>query len=271
MTSKLIIETHGLTKQYDKFKAVLDLSLAVESKRITGFLGRNGAGKSTTIKMLLGMIRPTAGTARVLGYDITDPAQSLEIRRRIAYVGEDKGLYGYMTVGELIRFTRSFYQDWRPEIEERLLREYQLPLGRKVKKISKGMRTKLALLLALARRPELIILDEPSEGLDPVSTDELLQTMITRLCELNIIQRGESGAWLLSRDLGAVTLGEIYEVMKLRVPTGELCLPQRHDPIGKVAQQALEQLRQPLAGPLSHSIASLLEAPVLPPATKDLP
>ena len=177
MTSKLIIETHGLTKQYDKFKAVLDLSLAVESKRITGFLGRNGAGKSTTIKMLLGMIRPTAGTARVLGYDITDPAQSLEIRRRIAYVGEDKGLYGYMTVGELIRFTRSFYQDWRPEIEERLLREYQLPLGRKVKKISKGMRTKLALLLALARRPELIILDEPSEGLDPVSTDELLQTL----------------------------------------------------------------------------------------------
>jgi ABC-2 type transport system ATP-binding protein len=113
----------------------------------------------------------------VLGYDIADPAQNLEIRRRIAYVGEDKGLYGYMTVGELIRFTRSFYPDWHPDIEARLLREYQLPPGRKVKAISKGMRTKLALLLALARRPELIILDEPSEGLDPVSIDELLQTL----------------------------------------------------------------------------------------------
>jgi ABC-2 type transport system ATP-binding protein len=177
MNSELVIETHGLTKHYDNVEAVLGLSLAVESQRITGFLGRNGAGKSTTIKMLLGMIRPTTGTGRVLGYDITDPAQSLEIRRRIAYVGEDKGLYGYMTVGELIRFTRSFYQDWQPEIEARLLREYQLPLERKVKAISKGMRTKLALLLALARRPRLIILDEPSEGLDPVSTEELLQTL----------------------------------------------------------------------------------------------
>ena len=177
MTHELVIETQGLTKHYGKVEAVRDLSLAVERQRITGFLGRNGAGKSTTIKMLLGMIRPTAGAGRVLGYDIADPAQSLEILRRIAYVGEDKGLYGYMTVADLIRFTRSFYPDWQPQIEVDLLKQYQLPLGRKVKAISKGMRTKLALLLALARRPELIILDEPSEGLDPVSTEELLQTL----------------------------------------------------------------------------------------------
>jgi len=174
---RLVIETHGLTKHYGTVEAVRDLSLAVERQRITGFLGRNGAGKSTTIKMLLGMIRPTAGTGQVLGYDIADPAQNLQIRRRIAYVGEDKGLYGYMTVAELIRFTRSFYPDWQPQVEARLLKEYQLPPGRKVKAISKGMRTKLALLLALARRPELIILDEPSEGLDPVSIEELLQTL----------------------------------------------------------------------------------------------
>ena len=177
MTHELVIETHGLTKHYGTVEAVRDLSLTVECQRITGFLGRNGAGKSTTIKMLLGMVRPTAGAGRVLGYDIADPAQSLEIRRRIAYVGEDKGLYGYMTVADLIRFTRSFYPDWQAQIEADLLKQYQLPLGRKVKAISKGMRTKLALLLALARRPELIILDEPSEGLDPVSTEELLQTL----------------------------------------------------------------------------------------------
>jgi ABC-2 type transport system ATP-binding protein len=177
MTHEQVIETHGLAKHYGKVEAVRDLSLTVERQCITGFLGRNGAGKSTTIKMLLGMIHPTAGTGRVLGYDIADPAQSLEIRRRIAYVGEDKGLYGYMTVADLIRFTRSFYKDWQPDIEARLLSQYQLPLGRKVRAISKGMRTKLALLLALARRPELVILDEPSEGLDPVSIDELLQAL----------------------------------------------------------------------------------------------
>ena len=177
MTPELVVETRGLTKHYGTVGAVRSLSLTVERQHITGFLGRNGAGKSTTIKMLLGMIRPTAGTGRVLGYDIADPAQSLAILRRIAYVGEDKGLYGYMTVAELIRFTRSFYPDWQPEIAARLLRAYQLPPGRKVKAISKGMRTKLALLLALARRPELIILDEPTEGLDPVSIEELLQTL----------------------------------------------------------------------------------------------
>jgi ABC-2 type transport system ATP-binding protein len=177
VTYESVIDTRGLTKHYGAVEAVRELSLTVERQRITGFLGRNGAGKSTTIKMLLGMIRPTAGTGRVLGYDIADPAQSLEIRRRIAYVGEDKGLYGYMTVADLIRFTRSFYPDWQPQEEARLLKAYQLPLGRKVKAISKGMRTKLALLLALARRPELIVLDEPTEGLDPVSIEELLQTL----------------------------------------------------------------------------------------------
>jgi ABC-2 type transport system ATP-binding protein len=82
-----------------------------------------------------------------------------------------------MTVGDLIRFTRSFYPDWRPDIEQRLLKNYQLPLQRKVKALSKGMRTKLALLLALSRRPALLILDEPTEGLDPVSIEELLQTL----------------------------------------------------------------------------------------------
>ena len=177
MTNEPIIETRGLTKRYGEVEAVRDLNLVVQHQSITGFLGRNGAGKSTTIKMLLGMIRPTAGTGRVLGYDIASPAHSLEIRRRIAYVGEEKGLYGYMTVAELIRFTRSFYEDWQPHIEASLIKAYELPLGLKVKALSKGMRTKLALLLALARRSELIILDEPSEGLDPVSIEELLQAL----------------------------------------------------------------------------------------------
>ncbi|MEO6910600.1 MAG: ABC transporter ATP-binding protein [Edaphobacter sp.] len=178
MSLERIIQTEELTKHYGSFKAVQELSCRVRRERITGFLGRNGAGKSSTIKMLLGMIRPTSGSGTVLGLRIDDPTESLQIRRQIAYVGEDKGLYGYMTVEQLIWFTRSFYTDWRPEVEKRLLKEYRLPLKRKVKVLSKGMRTKLALLLALSRRPALLILDEPTEGLDPVSIEELLQTLV---------------------------------------------------------------------------------------------
>jgi ABC-2 type transport system ATP-binding protein len=176
----LAIEVDALARHYGAVVAVNAIRFGVERGRITGFLGCNGAGKSTTIKMLLGMIAPTSGAGRVLGHAIDDPAASLEIRRQVAYVGEDKGLYGYMAVGELIRFTRSFYADWDPALERRLLAQYALPLDRKVKALSKGMRTKLALLLALARRPALVILDEPTEGLDPVSIEQLLAELAGR-------------------------------------------------------------------------------------------
>jgi ABC-2 type transport system ATP-binding protein len=178
MSSTCIIETHELTKRYGSFEAVCSLNLRVNSHRITGFLGRNGAGKSTTIKMLLGMTHPTAGAGVVLGKSINNPKENREMRREVAYVGEDKQLYAYMTVQQLIRFTKSFYPDWQRDVEHRLLKQYGLPLDRKVKALSKGMRTKLALLLALSRRPALLILDEPSEGLDPVSIEELLQALI---------------------------------------------------------------------------------------------
>ena len=106
---------------------------------------------------------------------------------------------------------------------------------------------------------------------EPGLTDELLQTMVSQLCELNIIQRGESGAWLLSRDLRAVPLREIYEGLALRLPTGELCLPQRYDAIGRAAQAALDGLRDPLRAALERNIADFLEAAPPPVASKELP
>jgi ABC-2 type transport system ATP-binding protein len=172
-----VIETSNLTKQFGTVQAVSALNLRVASNQVTGFLGRNGAGKSTTIKMLLGMTHPTSGSGRLLGRSITDPKQDLEARRHVAYCGEDKPLYAFMTVQQLIRFTSSFYDDWRSDVAAQLLDQFQLPPGRKIKALSKGMRTKLALLLALARRPSLLILDEPTEGLDPVAIEELLQTL----------------------------------------------------------------------------------------------
>lgn len=180
MTNGDAILTHALTKSYGDVEAVRGLNLSVERNRITAFLGRNGAGKSTTIKMLLGLIRPSSGEGTVLGKRIRDPEENREMRRRVAFVAEDKPLYGYMTVEQMIRFARSFYPDWRTDVERTLLRDYELPTRRKVAKLSKGMRTKLALLLAFARRPELLILDEPSEGLDPVGIESLLQSLVTQ-------------------------------------------------------------------------------------------
>jgi ABC-2 type transport system ATP-binding protein len=178
MTDGLAIETHELTKQYGNNRVVNQLDLRVPERQITAFLGRNGAGKSTTIKMLLGITSPTSGTGLVLGKKIQDAAQSRDLRREVAFVAEDKQLYSYLTVEQLVRFTRSFYADWRTDAEARLLKQFQLPTGCKVKALSKGMRTKLALLLALSRQPRLLILDEPSEGLDPVSIEELLHEIV---------------------------------------------------------------------------------------------
>ena len=178
MTQPSAITTTGLTKSYDGFLAVTDLSIDVGPGSITGFLGQNGAGKSSTIKMLLGMMRPTRGDGRVLGHDIADPVASVAMRQRVAYVAEDKRIYDYMNVRQLIDFTRAFYPSWRDDVEAELLDEFRLPLNRSVKKLSKGMRTQTALLLAFARGAELLILDEPTEGLDPVATEKVLQLVV---------------------------------------------------------------------------------------------
>lgn len=174
----MVIETHGLTKDYRRTLAVRGLDLAVPEGSISAFLGPNGSGKTTTIKMLLGLARPTAGNGFVFGQPISDDAASVRIRSRTGYVGEDKRLYGYMTVQQILSFVRSVYPTWNPDREQTLRQTFDLPLDRKCKKLSKGMRTKLALVLALSRETELLILDEPSEGLDPVAGEHLLEAVV---------------------------------------------------------------------------------------------
>ncbi len=181
--SEAVIETVGLKKSYKEVEAVCGLDIRVPRGSIYGFLGRNGAGKTTTIKMLLGMVAPDAGEGRVLGYPIDVRSESLEIRRRTGFVSEDKGLYDYMTVSQMIEFTRPLFPSWRRDRESELLRSFELPLTRKVRQLSKGMRTKLALLLALARGAELLILDEPTEGLDPAAIEDVLQALVRLVAE----------------------------------------------------------------------------------------
>jgi ABC-2 type transport system ATP-binding protein len=172
------IETSGLRKQYGSVDALRDLNLQVPAGSIFGFLGRNGAGKTTTIKILLGMARPTGGGARLFGQPVDSTDAGVALRRRIGFVSDEKDLYDYMTAGEMIRFTRTFFPRWRADLEQRYLRSFALPLDRKVKALSRGMRTKLALLLALCRGAELLILDEPTAGLDPAMTEEVLQALV---------------------------------------------------------------------------------------------
>ena len=181
MSDPFVIETSDLRKTYDEVQALRGLSLQVPAGSIHGFLGRNGAGKTTTIKVLLGMARPTSGTARVFGLHADAPEASVDIRRRIAFVSDDKDLYDYMTVGEMIRFTAAFFPRWRADLEQRYLRSFELPLDRKIKALSRGTRTKLALLLALCRGAALLILDEPTSGLDPAMTEEVLQALVAHV------------------------------------------------------------------------------------------
>jgi ABC-2 type transport system ATP-binding protein len=176
-----VIETANLWKRYGGVEAVRGLSLQVPAGSICGFLGRNGAGKTTTIKILLGMARPTSGQARVFGLAADAPEASVEIRRRTGFVSDEKDLYDYMTVAEMIRFTAPFFPRWRANLEQRYLRKFELPPDRKVKALSRGMRTKLALLLALCRGADLLILDEPTSGLDPAMTEEVLQTLVAHV------------------------------------------------------------------------------------------
>ncbi|MCA1561811.1 MAG: ABC transporter ATP-binding protein [Acidobacteria bacterium] len=181
MANPFVIETAELRKNYDEVEAVRGLNLQVPAGSIYGFLGRNGAGKTTTIKVLLGMARPTSGHARVFGLAADAQDASVEIRRRIGFVSDEKDLYGYMTVDGMIRFCAHFFPRWRADLEQRYLRAFELPLDRKVKALSRGMRTKLALLLALCRGAELLILDEPTSGLDPASTEEVLQALVAHV------------------------------------------------------------------------------------------
>ena len=174
-----VIETHQLCKSFKDHPALRGLDLQVPAGSIFGFLGRNGAGKTTTIKTLMGLLRADTGSAHVFGVPVTDADSAAGIRRRIGFVTEDKELYPYMTVEQIIRFTRPFFPNWRRDLEQRYLEMFELPKARKIPDLSKGMRSKLMLLLAIARGAELLILDEPTDGLDPAATEDVLRELVS--------------------------------------------------------------------------------------------
>lgn len=168
-----ILEIRGLCKSYGSVEVLHGLDLQVRRGEVYGFLGRNGAGKSTTIRILMGISRADAGELRLFGE--TADHRSLALRQRVGYVAQEQNFYGWMTPLGLGRFVRGFYPRWRQEIFLDLLQRLDLPIRRKVRTFSGGMKVKLALALALAPDPELLILDEPTAGLDPVARREFLE------------------------------------------------------------------------------------------------
>jgi ABC-2 type transport system ATP-binding protein len=175
------VEMIGVTKRFSGRPAVNDLSIRIPRGTGLGLIGPNGAGKTTTIKMLMGLMRRDAGRVSVLGLD---PAiDDLTVKQRVGYVPEQQFIYRWMRVDEVIAFCRAFYATWNAELSARLMSQFELPADKKVRHLSKGATVKLSLLLAMSHEPDLLLLDEPMAGLDPVAREELLDAMVQAICD----------------------------------------------------------------------------------------
>lgn len=175
-----VIEVRDLSKTFSGGVVALQgLDLAVERGAVYGLIGRNGAGKTTTIRILLGLLRANRGRARVLGTDML--RASPEERARVAYVSQDQQLHGWMTLGELCYYVSHFYRTWDAAYARDLARRFDLPWDRQVGLLSGGERRRVAIALAFAARPEVLLLDEPAAGLDPIARRELVDEIIDAL------------------------------------------------------------------------------------------
>jgi ABC-2 type transport system ATP-binding protein len=179
MNTETAIEIRDLRFSYGRQEVLKGVNLSAPSGSIFGFLGVNGAGKTTLIKILLGLLKADGGDCRVLGLDCGKDA--LEVRRRVGYMAEDQQMYGWMRVDEIIRWVGSFYKQWDNSLTSQLADMLELPRKSRVGALSKGQNSRLALMLALGHRPKVVILDDPTLGLDPIARKDFLRHVIELL------------------------------------------------------------------------------------------
>lgn len=170
------VQINNLSKRFGVKDALAGVTLSVFKGEIIGLVGPNGAGKTTMIKLVMGLLHPTSGSIRIFGRELH--ALARENWYRIGYIADESNLYDFMTVNQLILFNKKFYPRWDEERCRELLLRFHLPADETVKNLSRGMKTQLALLLALVQSPDLLILDEPLDGLDPIRRLEFINLLI---------------------------------------------------------------------------------------------
>lgn len=179
--SEAVIDVRGLTRRFGTKKALDQVDLSVPKGIVMGLVGENGAGKTTLIKHLLGLYRPQEGTVRVFGEDPV--AHPETVLANIGYLSEEGDLPTWMRVQDLMRYAGSFYPTWDENYARQLLNEFGLDAGAKLSKLSKGQRSRAGLLVAMAYRPQLLLLDEPSSGLDPIVRRDILGAIIRTIAD----------------------------------------------------------------------------------------
>jgi ABC-2 type transport system ATP-binding protein len=176
-----VVETTALTKRFGSVTALADCDLALPRGKVTGLVGPNGAGKTTLIHLTVGLLRPTAGSISVFGYDST--RDLLKILPRVGFVAQDRPLYGDLTVAETLELGRRLNERWDAAYALARVQRFGLPLSRKIRTLSTGQRAHVATSLALGKRPELLLLDEPVANLDPVARLGLLEELMSVVAE----------------------------------------------------------------------------------------
>jgi ABC-2 type transport system ATP-binding protein len=220
-----VIQFNKVAKQFGRTTALDNVSLEVPAGVVFALLGENGAGKTTAIRLMLGLTEPTAGEVRVLGLD--SRRDGLAIRRRVGYLPERPTLYEWMTAGEIGWFTAGFYGGDFEHQFRTFVDGFHVPLDRKLSQLSKGMRAKVALSLAMAHRPELLILDEPTSGLDTMVRREFLESMV------DIAAEGRT-VLLSSHQIGEVE--RVADIVAI-VHAGRLLVVERLDELKQTTRQ----------------------------------
>jgi ABC-2 type transport system ATP-binding protein len=179
--SESVIDISGLTRRFGDKTALDSVSLSLPRGAVYGLVGANGAGKTTLIRHIMGLLRAESGAVRVFGLDpVADPVAVLS---RIGYLSEENDIPGWMRVDELIRYSRAFYPDWDDPYAEELREAFALDPAAKIKNLSKGQKARMGLLIALAHQPDLLVLDEPSSGLDPIVRRDILGAVIRTIAD----------------------------------------------------------------------------------------
>ena len=179
--SETVVQLDGVTRRFGSTTALWDVSLSVPRGTVFGLVGVNGAGKTTLLKHVLGLLKAQTGRVRVFGLDpVADPVGVLS---KIGYLSEEKDLPDWMRVDELLHYSRAFYSSWDDQYAEELRQAFELDPAKKIKQLSRGQRARTGLLVALAHRPEILVLDEPSTGLDPIVRRDILAAIIRTISE----------------------------------------------------------------------------------------